>query len=610
MACWHAAARRLVLHSPFAQVVRCWQSSTGINPSSLIRTATWHYGDLCKEASRFRSRIRAPTLCTASEEVKGLLQSVKPSTPPQKIQFATGVLRTTLEKAFDKEQDFERALFQAIAEAFGLKGNQSLANKVHLHTGTSWSLTLRRQTQTRRDLALDGIPSTIALAKGAKADLTVTLDMNQRSYPLCVLELKTDPQSATDAPWPDNEVSGVMMQPLMTALSWIPPCLDALCLNFESLLTAVVSSKSTRVTATKHRAILVEIAKPEVFKPWTCSIPQDSESIDTIVAIVARVLARGMELGMAAVSQTGVPGSDQSYVGRIPPAWNCNIIGNPLTAPLGGVQLPKVLSQGILWQANADANCIVASMEDRAVVHGHATTGGAGDEPLYLKAQSLFYPHMIRLSEFRLGHHVLWKTAVAATFPYLLCSASTRTTTMTMMKEVNGQPLTVADVKVNPKILAGVAEQVEALLQVRLTHADIRYPNVVVLVDGRSSLLDLESLICEELPDTKSMRLEYCTMSEKPFDLLGCAAWQFSLLLYRAFRPSGSVEETREMFEEWLRQECNNSTPLLQLAMRHASEAHAPQCPMHTGFKALAMKTLEQFGLRSKRTLQREMPGQ
>ena len=64
------------------------------------------------------------------------------------------------------------------------------------------------------------------------------------------------------------------------------------------------------------------------------------------------------------------------------------------------------------------------------------------------------------------------------------------------------------------------------------------------------------------------------------------------------------------MFEEWLRQECNNSTPFLQLAMKHASEAHAPQCPMHTGFKVLAMKTLEQFGLRSKRTLQREMPGQ
>ena len=117
------------------------------------------------------------------------------------------------------------------------------------------------QKSIYRDLALDGIPSTI-VAKGARADLTVTLDMNQRSYPLCVLELKTDPQSATDAPWPDNEVSGVMTQPLITALSWIPPCLDALCLSFESLSTAVVSSKSTRVTATKHRAILVEIANP------------------------------------------------------------------------------------------------------------------------------------------------------------------------------------------------------------------------------------------------------------------------------------------------------------------------------------------------------------
>ncbi|CAE7212269.1 unnamed protein product [Symbiodinium natans] len=598
MACWHGAARRLVLDSPFAQVVRRWQSSTGINPSSLARTSTWHYGDLCKKASRFRSCIRAPELRTAYEEVQGLLQSVKLSASPQKIQSATEVLRTTLEKAFDKEQNFEKALFQAIAKAFGLKGNQSLGNKVHLHTGPSWSLTLRRQTQTQ-DLALDGIPSTIALAKGAKADLTLTLEMNQRSYPLCVLELKTDPRSATDAQWPDKEVSGVMTQPLMTALSWIPPCLDALCLNFEGLLTAVVSSKSTRVTATKHRAILVEIVKPEVFKPWTCSIPQDSESIDTIVAIVARVLAGGMELGMAAVSQTGVPGTDQSYVGRIPPAWKCNIVGNPLAAPLGGVQLPKVLSQGILWQAKAVANCIVASMEDRAVVHGHATTGGAGDEPLYLKAQSLFYPHMINLSEFKCAHQVLWEKGVAATFPYLLCSASTETTTMTMMKAVNGRPLTAADVRVNPQILAGVAEQVEALLQVRLTHADIRYPNVVVLVDGRSSLLDLESLIFGSLPDTKSTRLEYCTMGAKRFDLLGCAAWQFSLLLYRAFRLSGSVEETMEMFEEWLQQKCNNNTPLLQLAMKHASEEHAPQSPMHTGFKAgfvaLAMKTLEQF---------------
>ena len=116
----------------------------------------------------------------------------------------------------------------------------------------------------------------------------------------------------------------------------------------------------------------------------------------------------------------------------------------------GIATLLATLSQHLLWSP------VAQSVEPVAA--------GAGDEPLYLKAQSLLYPHMIRLSEFRLGHHVLWKTDVAATLPYLLCSAPTRTrTTMSMMKEVNGQPLTVADVNVTPKILAGVAEQVEAL---------------------------------------------------------------------------------------------------------------------------------------------------
>eukprot|EP00971_Amphidinium_carterae_P255391 5070155-Amphidinium_carterae.1 len=63
---------------------------------------------------------------------------------------------------------------------------------------------------------------------------------------------------------------------------------------------------------------------------------------------------------------------------------------------------------------------------------------------------------------------------------------------MSITEEWEWRTLQVTDVKQNPRILEGIVGQLAQLLELRITHVDLRMPNIVVNPSGETRLVDLE----------------------------------------------------------------------------------------------------------------------
>merc|ERR1712139_292428 len=82
-------------------------------------------------------------------------------------------------------------------------------------------------------------------------------------------------------------------------------------------------------------------------------------------------------------------------------------------------------------------------------------------------------------------------------------------------------------------LLANVVHQISGLLSIGLVHCDVRFPNIC-LHGSKAMLLDLESLT-HEPPSRVHHPTSMCfTYPDGTADGAGTAAWQLSLLLYKA----------------------------------------------------------------------------
>jgi hypothetical protein len=168
--------------------------------------------------------------------------------------------------------------------------------------------------------------------------------------------------------------------------------------------------------------------------------------------------------------------------------------------------------------------------------------------------------------------------------PHLLLSACFERLTITIeidMRTHGWRPLEHADVRRDPGVLKDVARQLRDLLDLELTHCDLRFPNILYRQKSdvsRCCLVDLESLTCDTPPlrwnlSGRGLRqfLSRPALSKRR-SRFNAAVWQLAVLLHDALTGHPEVERTE--LGAWLEiSECK----LLKLA--YDAEFKDPNSP-------------------------------